>query len=161
MNSDRRKRFRDLVESIMAKAPGGGTDDYVSFVMANDGSLGKFRDVSLWISLEEVVKYILRNRRLERNKAVPAFPSIEIDTGELDIEGNPVRKREYRSMQKMLFDKDTISLDQVVDSYVRRSRSNGRIANAIVKTGRGEIKGYQRELPFPELEDENEDQRAG
>lgn len=160
MSAPREDRLRGLVRDIMQGCPGGGSPEMADYVLANDGRLGEFQDELTRFAVLELIKSILRTSRFPGHRNVPAFPSILVPTGDLDDAGNPIEKREYRPLQKMLFEQDAVSIDSTVDSYVQRSHSNARIANSLVLIARQQIQGYQRVLPFPDLEDEK-DAEAG
>lgn len=161
MNQDRKRRYHNIVDAIMDTCPGGGTQDYVAHILENDGRLDEFADVMKWVSLTETVKSRLRHKRFDKNPAIPAFPSIEIPTGELDDEGNPKMRRVFKPLQKMLFEKDIAAAHQVIDAYIKRADANGRVANALVKVFAQEVPGFERELPFPDLDNDDDEAIPG
>jgi hypothetical protein len=155
-HGDDRKKFDSIVWSILREMPEmGGTRDCVDYVKVHDGKLGEYIDAVFEIALEESVKRILRHKRLPENKNIPAFPSMEVETGEFDDDGIPVTKRVFASMEQLLFDKRWTEIKSIVNYRVRSIRGQMAVTNAIVKAAR--VRGFQGKLPFPELDDEIED----
>lgn len=152
MMKDDERHYRNLVADILERMPGfGDTEECVAFVQKHDGQLKGYLDELAHVGLAEVVKQIMRSRRLTGTRNVPAFPSIEEDTGELDEQGNPIVQRRYASMKQLLLDRDWVRMDKIVDSQIKRVRSGKSICNATVRAGW--LRGYTRELPFPEIDE--------
>lgn len=146
------RRYRNIVAGILDQMKVfGDTEECVAFVKSHNGQLADFAESAVSYALGEIVKNVMRTRRLPENRNVPAFPSIEVDTGEVDENGEPIMCRKFASMKQLLLGEDWVGIDNVVDSYVKRARSNMRIANTTVKVAR--LRGYQRDLPFPDIDD--------
>lgn len=156
MMKDDERHYRQIVAGILEDMPGlGDTRECVDYVKEHDGKLGNYLDELADAGLSEVVRDLIRSRRLTGQREVPAFPSIESDTGEIDEQGNPIVRRKFTSMKQILLNEDWVSMDKVVDAQAKRIRSGKSICNATVRAGW--LRGYTRELPFPDV-DEGEKQ---
>lgn len=58
------------------------------------------------------------------------------------------------SMTQLFLNEDWMSMDKVVDQQCKRARNQQAIANATVKAAR--VRGYQRAIPFPEIDEDEE-----
>ena len=156
-----RRMLKRTVAKIMSDFDGeGNTADYVEFVKRHNGGLQAFEGLFLVIGLEKLVGEIIRSQRSPQYGNVRAFHSVETPTGDYDDEGNDILSRAYVSIQKVLFDKEPTLCDKVVNSYIRSAESDMREANKLVIQRRRFNNEYQRDLPFPDLEDD-EQSKAG